>query len=152
MFKMWLSVCGLWLLQGMPSGEAFIQMMSEAAAEKAAKDKHGVNMILNNNQRFIEVFQCSGDDMQMVLSNGIIPSTIPGGNGPPQQPQVLPLPTGLAPGMMGPSPVTVMPKAMGFSTEPRLIPQGEITADQFKLTENQTALILNKCIFVFPRT
>jgi len=54
--------------QGQPSGEAFIQMLSEEAAFVAAKERHHRYMPFGKKQRYIEVFQCSGDDMNLVLS------------------------------------------------------------------------------------
>lgn len=57
------------LLQGHPSGEAFIQMDSEHAAAMAAADRHNKYMqIPGKKQRYIEVFQCSADDMNLVLT------------------------------------------------------------------------------------
>jgi epithelial splicing regulatory protein 1/2 len=49
--------------QGQPSGEAFIQMTSEPAAAAAAQQRHHHFMNFGKKQRYIEVFQCSSDDM-----------------------------------------------------------------------------------------
>ncbi|XP_017773604.1 PREDICTED: RNA-binding protein fusilli isoform X1 [Nicrophorus vespilloides] len=57
--------------QGQPSGEAFIQMDSEQSAFITATQKHHRYMIFGKKQRYIEVFQCSGDDMNLVLTGGI---------------------------------------------------------------------------------
>lgn len=57
--------------QGQPSGEAFIQMDSEGSAFLAAQRKHHRCMIFGKKQRYIEVFQCSGEDMNLVLTGGI---------------------------------------------------------------------------------
>ncbi|KAF0292793.1 RNA-binding protein fusilli [Amphibalanus amphitrite] len=57
--------------QGQPSGEAFIQMVSEEAAFLASKDRHHRYMPFGKKQRYIEVFQCSGDDMNLVLSGSV---------------------------------------------------------------------------------
>ncbi|KAI5727194.1 hypothetical protein M8J76_015896 [Diaphorina citri] len=62
--------------QGQPSGEAFIQMDSEHSAYLAAQLRHNRNMIFGKKQRYIEVFQCSGEDMNLVL-NGVLPPTSP---------------------------------------------------------------------------
>ncbi|XP_075227568.1 epithelial splicing regulatory protein fusilli [Lycorma delicatula] len=62
--------------QGQPSGEAFIQMDSEASAFLAAQQKHHRYMIFGKKQRYIEVFQCSGEDMSMVLTGGIPTGTV----------------------------------------------------------------------------
>lgn len=57
--------------QGQPSGEAFIQMDSEQSAYITAQQKHNRYMIFGKKQRYIEVFQCSGEDMNLVLTGGI---------------------------------------------------------------------------------
>ncbi|XP_034242512.1 RNA-binding protein fusilli isoform X2 [Thrips palmi] len=57
--------------QGQPSGEAFIQMDSELSAAMAAQQKHHRYMIFGKKQRYIEVFQCSGEDMHLVIAGGI---------------------------------------------------------------------------------
>jgi epithelial splicing regulatory protein 1/2 len=57
--------------QGQPSGEAFIQMDSEQSACITAQQKHHRYMIFGKKQRYIEVFQCSGEDMNLVLTGGI---------------------------------------------------------------------------------
>ncbi|KAJ6221034.1 hypothetical protein RDWZM_006846 [Blomia tropicalis] len=55
--------------QGQPSGEAFIQMDSEQSAALASQQRHHRYMIFGKKQRYIEVFQCSVDDMN--LTGGI---------------------------------------------------------------------------------
>ncbi|XP_022906972.1 RNA-binding protein fusilli isoform X2 [Onthophagus taurus] len=57
--------------QGQPSGEAFIQMDSEKSAFITAQSKHHRYMTFGKKQRYIEVFQCSGEDMNLVLTGGI---------------------------------------------------------------------------------
>ncbi|XP_037051284.1 RNA-binding protein fusilli isoform X1 [Bradysia coprophila] len=57
--------------QGQPSGEAFIQMDSEESARASAQLKHNKYMIFGKKYRYIEVFQCSGDDMNLVLNGGL---------------------------------------------------------------------------------
>lgn len=54
--------------QGHPSGEAFIQLDSEVAAASAAAERHNKYMQIGRKQRYIEVFQCSADDMNLVLT------------------------------------------------------------------------------------
>ena len=66
--------------QGTPSGEAFIQMDSEQSAEAATLTKHRTFMINNTKRRYIEVLQCSGEDMNLVLTSGLPPIGMP----PPQ--------------------------------------------------------------------
>jgi len=56
--------------QGQPSGEAFIQMDSEASSFGAANLRHHRYMVFGKKQRYIEVFQCSGEDMSLVLTGG----------------------------------------------------------------------------------
>lgn len=58
--------------QGQPSGEAFIQMTSETSAFQAAQHKHHRYIIIGKKQRYIEVFQCSGNDMNEVLTGGAV--------------------------------------------------------------------------------
>ncbi|KAL0125532.1 hypothetical protein PUN28_004564 [Cardiocondyla obscurior] len=80
--------------QGQPSGEAFIQMDSEASAYACASQRHHRYMVYGKKQRYIEVFQCSGDDMNLVLTGAVTsPSTkallSPGGTMlPPPPPPV----------------------------------------------------------------
>lgn len=92
--------------QGQPSGEAFIQMDSEASASQAANHCHHRYMNFGKKQRYVEVFQCSGDDMNAfppkatsVLNPGI-DNNIPG--------MGLPFPTTLLP-YYEPSQVSLMP-------------------------------------------
>ncbi|XP_044008245.1 RNA-binding protein fusilli isoform X3 [Aphidius gifuensis] len=54
--------------QGQPSGEAFIQMDSENSAFSCATQRHHRFMMFGKKHRYIEVFQCSGDDMNLVLT------------------------------------------------------------------------------------
>lgn len=54
--------------QGQPSGEAFIQMTSEMAAYNCTQARHNRFLNFGKKNRYIEVFQCSGDDMNYVLS------------------------------------------------------------------------------------
>ncbi|EFX70109.1 hypothetical protein DAPPUDRAFT_202511, partial [Daphnia pulex] len=62
--------------QGQPSGEAFIQMDSEQSSFQAAQQRHHRYMVFGKKQRYIEVFQCSGEDMHVVLTGGLaLPST-----------------------------------------------------------------------------
>merc|ERR1719334_2703730 len=65
--------------QGQPSGEAFIQMDSEPSSFAAANNRHHRYMVFGKKQRYIEVFQCSGEDMSLVLTGGV------GGLGHPPQ-------------------------------------------------------------------
>jgi len=60
---------------GQPSGEAFIQMDSEAASFNAAAHKNNKYMFFNGKKRYIEVLQCSGEDMNHILL-GLVPSNL----------------------------------------------------------------------------
>lgn len=46
-------------------------MMSESAARTAVLTKHNRTMFLLNTKRSIEVIQCSGDEMTVILNNGL---------------------------------------------------------------------------------
>lgn len=95
--------------QGQPSGEAFIQMDSEQAACLTAHNRHHRYMVFGKKQRYIEVFQCSGDDMNLVLTGGlpqrglmspggtILPSAAYGAYPYAQPPQILPTVSPLTP-------------------------------------------------------
>ncbi|GMT29054.1 hypothetical protein PFISCL1PPCAC_20351, partial [Pristionchus fissidentatus] len=54
--------------QGHPSGEAFIQMASEAASAAVAASAHNKFMTIGKKQRYIEVFQCSPDEMNLMVA------------------------------------------------------------------------------------
>ena len=69
-------------------------MDSESSAFGAANTKHHRYMVFGKKQRYIEVFQCSGEDMSVVLTGGANKQQ-------QQQPQQPPL---LSPGML-PTPV-----------------------------------------------
>lgn len=51
--------------QGHPSGEAFIQMVSEQAALATAQGVHNNFMHVGKKKRYIEVFQCSAEDLNL---------------------------------------------------------------------------------------
>ncbi|GAB1600064.1 epithelial splicing regulatory protein 1-like isoform X4 [Argonauta hians] len=53
------------------SGEAFIQMNSEDSAYLTGLYKHKKSMIYSNKKRVIDAIQCSADDMNLVLANGV---------------------------------------------------------------------------------
>lgn len=58
-----------------PSGEAFIQFDSEISAYNVANFKKSKFMLFNGKKYFIEVFQCSGEEMNLVLM-GVLPSSL----------------------------------------------------------------------------
>ncbi|XP_058465504.1 RNA-binding protein fusilli isoform X4 [Malaya genurostris] len=98
--------------QGQFNGEAFIQMDSETAAFQSAQQKHHKNMMFGKKQRYIEVFQCSGDDMNMVLNGGF------------QQPTSISKPPLLSPGMLptAQQPPTQAPQTLALSQLPLTAP------------------------------
>ncbi|XP_058828750.1 RNA-binding protein fusilli isoform X1 [Topomyia yanbarensis] len=98
--------------QGQFNGEAFIQMDSETAAFQSAQQKHHKNMMFGKKQRYIEVFQCSGDDMNMVLNGGF------------QQSSSISKPPLLSPGMLqtAQQPPTQTPQTLGLSQLPLTAP------------------------------
>ncbi|XP_065090667.1 RNA-binding protein fusilli isoform X3 [Ochlerotatus camptorhynchus] len=109
--------------QGQFNGEAFIQMDSETAAYQSAQQKHHKNMMFGKKQRYIEVFQCSGDDMNMVLNGGF------------QQPSNISKPPLLSPGgtivgapfggfsPFGPPPAAVLPPRAHHPAHAAFYPQ-----------------------------
>lgn len=77
-------------------------MDSEQSAFVTAQQKHHRYMIFGKKQRYIEVFQCSGEDMNLVLTGGI----------PNPVPPVKAAPALLSPGMLStiaPLPPTNIP-------------------------------------------
>lgn len=93
-------------MQGQPSGEAFIQMDSEQSAFVTAQQKHHRYMIFGKKQRYIEVFQCSGEDMNLVLTGGM-PNSAAGAAAPVKAAGAAP--ALLSPGMLPPPPTNVPP-------------------------------------------
>lgn len=62
-------------VQGQPSGEAFIQMNFESAAFNVAVHKNNKYLFFNGKKYYIEVLQCSGEDMNQILL-GLVPSNL----------------------------------------------------------------------------
>lgn len=60
---------------GQPSGEAFIQMDSETSSYNASMHKNNKYLFFNGKKRFIEVLQCSGEEMNQILL-GLVPSNL----------------------------------------------------------------------------
>ncbi|XP_063696115.1 RNA-binding protein fusilli isoform X1 [Culicoides brevitarsis] len=96
--------------QGQLTGEAFIQMLSEQAAHMCAQQRHNRFMTYGKKQRYIEVFQCSGDDMNIVL------------HGLPFQPNPARLPKSplLSPGMLPQSNSSTTQAALSLNVAPPL--------------------------------
>uniref|UniRef100_A0A0A9YIV9 RNA-binding protein fusilli n=2 Tax=Lygus hesperus TaxID=30085 RepID=A0A0A9YIV9_LYGHE len=96
--------------QGQPSGEAFIQMDCETSAFSAAQLRHHRYMSFGKKQRYIEVFQCSGEDMNLVLSGGLAqpPQLSPVAQMPPAPAKPMLSPGGLG-GYVMPRPLVYWP-------------------------------------------
>lgn len=62
--------------QGEPSGEAFIQMNTEEAAQLTAINRNARQMYFAGKKRVIECIQCSGEDMNLVLTHGYSSPTL----------------------------------------------------------------------------
>ncbi|XP_046418613.1 RNA-binding protein fusilli isoform X1 [Neodiprion virginianus] len=92
--------------QGQPSGEAFIQMDSESSAYACASQRHHRYMIFGKKQRYIEVFQCSGEDMNLVLTGAVAP--------PPAKALLSPggtmMPPPFGPGAIYPAQAAMLPR------------------------------------------
>ncbi|XP_037805256.1 RNA-binding protein fusilli isoform X1 [Lucilia sericata] len=97
--------------QGQPSGEAFIQMDSEESARLCAQRKHHQFMVFGKKYRYIEVFQCSGDDMNMVL-NGGLQSPVPAAHAHPH------LGAGKQPSLLSPGMLAQQPPANAQTISP----------------------------------
>ena len=79
-------------------------MDSPDAAEGSAVKRHRQFIIMGNKKRYIEVIQCSGEDMNLVLTSGISPN-LPSSALP--QPQTNGLtPGGITPGGLTPGGLT----------------------------------------------
>ncbi|XP_041376014.1 epithelial splicing regulatory protein 1-like isoform X2 [Gigantopelta aegis] len=104
--------------QGEPSGEAFIQMDTEESSTHTTLNRHRRQMVFANKKRIIDVIQCSGDDMSLVLTSGM-PVT--------QLPQPGPAPTIQRP-ILTPVSTTILPSpslgGLPFAQLPQPIPAG----------------------------
>lgn len=127
--------------QGQPSGEAFIQMDSEQSAFLAAQLRHNRYMIFGKKQRYIEVFQCSGEDMNLVL-NGVLP---------PTSPAISPVgKTLLSPGMLPPSQTMFPPNTQINSGLPNLDPlvnaqfSQALAQAQFVKSQQDNMMLMNQ--------
>lgn len=61
--------------QGHPSGEAFIQFDSELSSFNVSNHKNGKCMFFAGKKFYLEVLQCSGEEMNLVLL-GVLPSNL----------------------------------------------------------------------------
>ncbi|XP_076470540.1 RNA-binding protein fusilli-like isoform X2 [Babylonia areolata] len=138
--------------QGEPSGEAFIQLDSEDAALVTVLNRHRRPMIYANKKRIIDVLQCSGDDMSLVLANSIADLTA--GLTGPFMPQVAQLPQVAQVPQMAPvssmpvvSSMSVVPAGppvpmtMSLQQRPMISPSGMVTAPTLQLTSPSPAQV-----------
>lgn len=111
-------------------------MDSEQSAFNAAQQKHHRYMIFGKKQRYIEVFQCSGEDMNLVLTGGI-----PGPVSPAKAAPALLSPGMLAP--IAPLPPTNIPPPPPPSSVPQ-ISQGVVASgwDSSALIAQQQAQMI----------
>lgn len=108
-------------------------MDSEQSAFITAQQKHHRFMIFGKKQRYIEVFQCSGDDMNMVLTGGIPAPVSP----------AKPAPALLSPGMLpslAPLPPTNIPPPPTPSSSVPQVPQNLVPQTPTITWENSTLL------------
>lgn len=63
------------LIKGQASGEAFIQFDGEQSAYNVCNHKNSKFMFFTGRKYFIEVLQCSGEEMNLVLM-GVLPSNL----------------------------------------------------------------------------
>ncbi|XP_025115002.1 epithelial splicing regulatory protein 1-like isoform X3 [Pomacea canaliculata] len=113
--------------QGEPSGESFIQLDSEEAATLTTMHKHRRPMTFANKKRIIDVIQCSGEDMSLVLA-----SNMPTLGLTPIMPQVASVPHTVA---------SMPPVPMSLHQRPILSAGGIMTAPTLQLTTHPTATI-----------
>lgn len=100
-------------------------MDSEQSAFMTAQQKHHRNMIYGKKQRYIEVFQCSGEDMNLVLTGGLPAPVSPAKVAP----------TLLSPGML--PPVVPLPPPPSTNIPPPLPPTSANQLSQNLLTQAQ---------------
>lgn len=116
-------------------------MDSEEAAYASAQQKHNKYMVFGKKNRYIEVFQCSGDDMNLVLNGGVhspvnsrkSPLLSPGML-PPQAPQTQSLPS---PGL----PLTLsQPLALSLTRQPHQPSNSGLLAQQAQMIAQQNLI------------
>lgn len=108
-------------------------MDSEQSAYVTAQQKHHRYMIFGKKQRYIEVFQCSGEDMNLVLTGGI----------PAPVPSAKPAPALLSPGMLStiaPLPPTNIPPPPPPNSTVAQISQNMVSPSPAMAWENTTLL------------
>lgn len=86
-------------------------MDSEESARLCAQRKHHQFMVFGKKYRYIEVFQCSGDDMNMVL-NGGLQSPVPAAHAHPH------LGAGKQPSLLSPGMLAQQPPANAQTISP----------------------------------
>lgn len=110
-------------------------MDSEGSAFLAAQQKHHRYMFFGKKQRYIEVFQCSGEDMNLVLTGGLpVP---PGAVSPVAK-------TLLSPGMLTPPPSTPAPTAWDPIMAAAVQVQQAQAIAQFRQSQQEGLWIMNQ--------
>lgn len=59
-----------------PSGEVFVQMDSEESAYLASYHRHNSDITIGKKKRYIEVFQCSAQELALVLNGMFAPAPL----------------------------------------------------------------------------
>lgn len=126
-------------------------MDSEESARASAQLKHNKYMIFGKKYRYIEVFQCSGDDMNLVLNGGLhSPSNptkpallSPGMLTQVQQAASPPSSSGIPMGIPPPLTLSIPPPNPALHTTPALLAQqqAQFIAQQNLLARQQAAAV-----------
>ena len=100
-------------------------MASEAAASQASQSRHNDYMGFGKKQRYIEVFQCSGEDMNLVLTGHNTTATSPAAKTTPTSPIQGMLTSAVAQGSLGQGQGNM--NAAGLLTIPQPFPYHSLT-------------------------
>ena len=125
-------------------------MDSDVSAHAAATNRHNRYMVIGKKQRYIEVLQCSGEDMSLVLTGGLAPPPPPpsaaANTAPVKSPAgMLPIPTSLtaaAAGLPGAAAAASLPQFSLYNEQiphhlsPLLYPAGGAAAGVSSLLLN----------------
>lgn len=106
-------------------------MDSEAIAHLCATQKHHRYMMFGKKQRYIEVFQCSGDDMNMVLHGAQFQPPNTNISKPPL----------LSPGMLQPQPQTPQQAALSLPVSPN-VPPLTLSIPPIPVSQSQSAALI----------
>ena len=116
-------------------------MDGEASAFGAANHRHHRYMVFGKKQRYIEVFQCSGEDMSLVLNGG-------GAAGQAKQPLLSPGMLEQQPPPLYPDPLVSLPQLVSMppplallQQQPGLLPQPHLSLPPPSMQQQQLALL-----------